>query len=158
MYAEAQPEVAVASDHRAQVDELLADYRRSREQLASMQQTLAAINESVTSSDGTVVATVGGRGTLTDLTFSDDAYIRHRPSDLAKLVLRTVAAAVTKASETANRTVSPLLPVQTDPAALLAGRADLTEAEVAPKRPPRRPVEDDSFEDVSWLDNPRRTV
>ncbi|MCE7006015.1 YbaB/EbfC family nucleoid-associated protein [Kibdelosporangium philippinense] len=144
----------MASDHRAQVEELVADYRRSRDQLASMQQTLAAINESAASSDGTVVATVGGRGTLTDLTFSDDAYIRHRPSDLAKLVLRTVAAAVTKASETANRTVSPLLPVQTDPAALLAGRADLTEAELTPKRP----VDEDSYEDVSWMDNPRRSV
>ncbi|CAM3620742.1 YbaB/EbfC family nucleoid-associated protein [Kibdelosporangium persicum] len=148
----------MASDHRAQVEELLADYRRSREQLATMQQTLAAISESASSSDGTVMATVGGRGTLTDLTFSDDAYLRHRPSDLAKLVVRTVCAAAAKASETANRTVSPLLPVQTDPAALLDGRADLTEAELTPKRPSRPPVDDDSFEDVSWLDNPRRKM
>nr|WP_225954132.1 YbaB/EbfC family nucleoid-associated protein [Kibdelosporangium phytohabitans] len=133
---------------------MLADYRRSREQLASMQQTLAAINESVTSPDGTVVATVSGRGTLADLTFSDDAYLRHRPSDLAKVVLKTVAAAVVKASETANRTVSPLLPVQTDPGALLAGKADLTDAELAPRRP-KHAADDDSFEDVNWLDNPR---
>nr|WP_232328454.1 YbaB/EbfC family nucleoid-associated protein [Kibdelosporangium sp. MJ126-NF4] len=147
----------MASDHRAQVEELLADYRRSREQLVSMQQTLAAISESVTSPDGTVVATVGGRGMLADLTFSDDAYLRHRPSDLAKLVLRTVAAAVSKASETANRTVSPLLPAQTDPGALLAGTADLTEAELAPPRP-KHAADDDSFEDVSWLDNPRGRV
>ncbi|ONI86004.1 hypothetical protein ALI144C_12470 [Actinosynnema sp. ALI-1.44] len=146
----------MASDHRAQVEELLADYRRSRDQLVSMQQSLAAINESVTSPDGTVVATVSGRGTLADLTLSDDAYLRHRPSDLAKLVLRTVTAAVAKASETANRTVSPLLPVQTDPGALLAGEADLTPAELAPAPSrPKHAADDDSYEEVSWLDNPR---
>lgn len=43
----------MASDHQAQVDELLADYRRSRERLAAMQKSLAAISESVTSADGT---------------------------------------------------------------------------------------------------------
>lgn len=149
----------MASDHRAQVEELLADYRRSREQLVAMQQTLAAINETVTSPDGTVAATVGGRGTLSDLVLSDDAYLRHRPADLARLVLRTVAEAVTRASETANRTVSPLLPMQTDPGALLAGRADLTPAELAaaelaPSRP-KHAADDDSFEDVSWVHDPR---
>lgn len=143
----------MASDHRAQVEELLADYRRSREQLASMQRTLAAISESVASPDGAVVATVGAQGTLTDLAISEQAYVRYRPSDLAKLIVRTVASATAKASETANRTVSPLLPVQTDPDALLGGRADLAPAEIVP--PVRRRADDDSFEDVSWLDNPR---
>jgi DNA-binding protein YbaB len=148
--------VAVASDHRAQVEELLADYRRSREQLASMQQTLAAISETVASSDSAVTATVGAHGTLTGLIISDEAYLRYRPSELGKLVVQTVAAATAKASEAANRTVSPLLPVQTDPAALLAGRADLSDAEIVP--PGRHRADDDSFEDVSWLDNPRGRV
>jgi DNA-binding protein YbaB len=146
--------VAVTSDHQAQVDELLAEYRRSREQLASMQKSLAAINESVTSADGLVKATVGAHGTLTELVIADVAYVRLSPSDLAKLIVRTTAAAATKASETANQTVSPLLPVQTDPAALLAGRADLTPAELAPAGPKR--ADDDSFEDMSWMDGPRR--
>jgi DNA-binding protein YbaB len=146
--------VAVASDHQAQVDELLAEYRRSREQLAGMQRSLAAISESVTSPDGLVKATVGAHGTLTDLVIADAAYVRLSPSDLAKVVVRTAAAAATKASETANRTVSPLLPVHTDPAALLAGRADLTPAELAPAQP-RRP-DDESFEDLSWMDGPGR--
>ncbi|TCO65611.1 YbaB/EbfC family nucleoid-associated protein [Actinocrispum wychmicini] len=142
----------MASDHQAQVDELLADYRRSRDRLADMQRSLAAVNESVTSSDGLVKATVGAHGTLTDLVIADAAYVRTSPSDLAKLIVRTAAAAATKASETANRTVSPLLPVHTDPAALLAGRADLTPAELAP---PARRADDDSFEDVSWMDGGR---
>jgi DNA-binding protein YbaB len=150
--------VAVASDHQAQVDDLLADYRRSREQLAGMQKSLAAISETVTSSDGLVKATVGAHGTLTELVIADAAYVRVSPSDLGKLIVRTVAAATTKASDTANRTVSPLLPVQTDPAALLAGRADLTDAELAPPPPVRRRDGeiDESYEDLSWMDGPRR--
>jgi DNA-binding protein YbaB len=147
--------VAVASDHQAQVEDLLADYRRSREQLAAMQRSLASISESVTSPDGMVKATVGAHGTLTDLVIADAAYVRVSPTDLAKLIVRTVAAATAKASETANRTVSPLLPMQTDPAALLAGRADLTDAELAPPRPDRR-RDEESYEDFSWMDGPRR--
>jgi DNA-binding protein YbaB len=145
--------VAVASDHQAQVDELLADYRRSREQLAGMQQSLSAIRETATSSDGLVKATVGSGGALLDLTIADAAYVRVSPADLAKSIVRTVASASAKASETANRTVSPLLPVQTDPAALLAGRADLTDAELAP---PSRRVDDESYEELSWMDRPGR--
>lgn len=142
----------MASDHQAQVDELLADYRRSRDRLADMQRSLAAVSESVTSPDGLVKATVGAHGTLTDLVIADAAYVRMSPSDLAKLIVRTTAAAATKASETANRTVSPLLPVHTDPAALLAGRADLTPAELAP---PSARRDDDSFEDLSWMEGPQ---
>lgn len=142
-------EVAVASDHQAQVEELLAEYRRSRERLADMQKSLGAITESVTSADGLVTARVGAHGTLTELVLADDAYMRYRPSELAKVIVRTVALATTKASETANRTVSPLLPVRTDPAALLAGTADLRPDEMTPKQ---QPQDDDSFEDRSWLD------
>ncbi|MEV4319319.1 YbaB/EbfC family nucleoid-associated protein [Actinocrispum sp. NPDC049592] len=143
----------MASDHQAQVDELLADYRRSRDQLAGMQQSLSAIRESVTSPDGLVKATVGPGGALLDLVIADAAYVRVSPSDLAKSIVRTVASASAKAAETANRTVSPLLPVQTDPAALLAGRADLTAAELAP---PVQRFDDESYEDLSWMDRPGR--
>jgi DNA-binding protein YbaB len=152
--------VAVASDHQARVDELLAEYRRSREELAGMQRSLAAISESVTSSDGLVKATVGAHGTLTDLAIADAAYVRLSPSDLARLVVRTAATAAVRASETANRTVSPLLPVQADPAAMLAGRADLSPAELAPSDlppgglplgPPKR-ADDESFEDLTWME------
>ncbi|MET0132602.1 MAG: YbaB/EbfC family nucleoid-associated protein [Kibdelosporangium sp.] len=142
----------MASDHRAQVEELLADYRRSREQLADMQKSLAAISESVTSADGLVTARVSAQGTLTDLAIGDDAYIRYRPAELGKVVVRMVALATAKASEAANRTVSPLLPVRTDPGALLAGTADLTPAELAPAPDV---VDDDSFEERSWLDGRR---
>jgi DNA-binding protein YbaB len=151
MSARVRAEVAVVVDHRAQVEELLADYRRSREQLGSMQKALAAITESVTSDDGLVTVTVGAQGTLTGLTISDHAYQRLRPSELARLIVHTAGTAAARSANTAHRTVSPLLPQATDPAALLAGRADLRMEEITPDRPAED--DDESYEDRSWLEN-----
>ena len=148
----------MVTDHRTRVAELVADYRRSREALASMHRTLATISETATSPDGLVTATVGAKGTLIDLVIEDAVYQRHRPAELARLVLSTTAAAATKAARAAANTVSPLLPAGTDAEALLAGTADLRPEEIALEHV-RRPVRDstddaeDSFENRSWLDD-----
>jgi DNA-binding protein YbaB len=143
--------VALSSDHQAQVEELLADYRRSRDQLASVHQKLAAVRESATSPDGLVKATVGPDGVLVDLEFSDVAYRNYRPERLAELIVDATAAAAAKAARVASDLVAPVLPADTDPEALLRGTADLTPAELAP---PAAPVVDDSFENrASWLDS-----
>ncbi|WP_433265374.1 YbaB/EbfC family nucleoid-associated protein [Actinosynnema sp. CS-041913] len=142
----------MTTDHRAQVDELLADYRRSRDQLASVQRDLAGISASATSPDGAVTATVGAQGTLTGLELTDAAY-RLRPAQLAQLILRTTREAVAEAGERTYRTLSPVLPAGTDPEALVRGTADLRPEEIAPP-PPKRPrvVEDDEdFEQRDWL-------
>jgi DNA-binding protein YbaB len=149
--------VAVTTDHRAQVDELLADYRRSRDQLASVQRDLAKVSGSATSPDGSVTAVVDAKGTLTDLKLSDHAY-RLRPGQLAELILRTTREAAARAAEGTYRTLSPVLPAGTDPEALLRGTADLRPDEIQPEdgeseRPRRRPVVDDDedFEQRDWL-------
>ncbi|GAA3434448.1 hypothetical protein [Kutzneria kofuensis] len=46
-------------DHQAEIDQLMADYRRSREQLVAVQRGMAAIRETVTSHDDLVTVTVG---------------------------------------------------------------------------------------------------
>ncbi|PSL54539.1 YbaB/EbfC DNA-binding family protein [Saccharothrix carnea] len=150
----------MTTDHRAQVDELLADYRRSRDQLASVQRDLARISGSATSPDGSVTAVVDAKGTLTDLELDDRAY-RLRPAQLAQLIVRTTREAVAKAAEGTYRTLSPVLPAGTDPEALLRGTADLRPEEIGAEEvlPPepaarRRPVADDDedFEQRDWLD------
>ncbi|GDY31355.1 YbaB/EbfC family nucleoid-associated protein [Gandjariella thermophila] len=148
----------MTTDHRAQVEELLADYRRSREQLASVHRTLASISESVTSDDGLVTATVGPQGTLTGLTIADAAYQRHRPAELAGLVVRTANAAAARAAERAHRALADVLPAETDPEALLRGRADLVGEEIVPPARPAPAEADDepSFEQQSWLQGPMR--
>jgi DNA-binding protein YbaB len=151
--------VAVTTDHRAQVDELLAAYRRSRDQLASVQRDLARISGSATSPDGSVTAVVDAKGTLTDLELGDHAY-RLRPAQLAELIVRTTREAAAKAAEGAYRTLSPVLPAGTDPEALLRGTADLRPDEVradgtqAQESVRRRPaaVDDEDFEQREWLE------
>ncbi|GAA3843234.1 YbaB/EbfC family nucleoid-associated protein [Saccharothrix violaceirubra] len=152
----------MTTDHRAQVDELLADYRRSRDRLATVQRDLATIVETATSPDGSVRATVGAQGTLTDLELDDHAY-RMPPRQLAQVVLRTVQEAAGRAAERTFRTLGTVLPAATDPEALVHGRADLRPEEIAPPAPVRsRRDDDEDFEQRDWLNveaapAPRRT-
>lgn len=151
-------------DHRAQVEELLADYRRSREQLASVQRELAAVSGRASSPDGMVTAAVGAGGKLLSLELSELAYRRHRPEQLAELIVRTVGEAAASAAEGTYRTLSAVLPAAADPAALVAGTADLRPAEYAVddtetvdlgRQPVRRRVDDDEDNEQreSWLDS-----
>lgn len=149
------------TSHSDQVEALLADYRRTREQLAEVHQALLAIKESVTNPDGLVTATVGPQGNLLGLVISDAAYQRYRAAELAKEIVRTTAAAASRAAQRANATLRPVLPADSDPAALLAGRADLQPAEITPEsqnpptppRPARPPRDDDAdYEEHSWMD------
>lgn len=144
----------MTTDHRAEVAELLADYRRSREQLASVHRRLASISESVTSDDGMVTATVDPHGTLTELAIADTAYQRYRPAELARLVVRTTRAAAERATAVAHRALQDVLPADTDPEALLRGRADLRDEEITP--PPTAADDEPSFEQQSWLQGAMR--
>jgi DNA-binding protein YbaB len=155
--------VAVPTDHEAQVAELLAEYRRSREQLASVQRSLLSIRESASSDDGSVTVTVGPQGVLAELTIADGAYRRHRPADLAKLIVQAAKEAAGKAAVRAQDALVPVLPPDADPEALLAGRADLRPDEIAPEPPGADEVMpaaqrgkqadgEESFEHRSWLD------
>lgn len=139
------------ADHRAQVEDLLADYRRSRDQLAGVHRALAAISESATSPCGLVTATVSAQGTLTDLVIADTAYRTYRPHELSTVIVRATADAVIKATRVMSEVVAPVLPAGTDPEALLKGTADLTAAETMPEPV----IDDESFEDVHWLESGR---
>jgi hypothetical protein len=134
-------------DHQAQVDELIAGYRRSRDQLAETHHALAAVSESATSVDGLVTATAGPGGVLAGLAIDEAAYHRYRPDELADLIVRTAAVAAAQAARSATELLAPLLPAGADPAALLHGTADLSPAELAA---PVVPAEE-TFENQTWM-------
>lgn len=121
-------------DEQAQVDELVAKYRRNREHLAGVHRELAAIRASATSNDGTITATVSSKGTLTDLTISEQAYSRYQPSQLADQIVKVVAVATTEALTKTSEVLAPALPASTDPKALLLGTGDLDAAEIVPEQ------------------------
>ena len=135
------------ADHRAQVEELLAGYRRSREQLGAVHRKLATLQASATSEDGLVTVTVGAQGRLTELVIVDSAYRKLRPHELAATIVALTATATAKASRAASEAMAPVLPPDTDPDALLRGTADLTPAELKPEPPDA----EETFEDLSWM-------
>ncbi|MGX7827717.1 YbaB/EbfC family nucleoid-associated protein [Actinokineospora sp. 24-640] len=150
----------MGADHRAQVDELLAGYRRSRDHLAEVQRALGAVGESATSACGSVTATVSAHGDLTRLDLRDDAYQRYRPTELARVIVEAVASAGARASRAADEIMAPVLPAGTDPAALRRGMADLRPDEVTtPASAPASAsasVEEFDFERATWLQSDRQ--
>jgi hypothetical protein len=144
-------EVAVATDHRASVDDLLADYRRSREQLAGVHRELASIAESATDADELITVTVSARGSIVGLEITEGAYRVYRPDQLARQIVLVAGMATTKAVRAAGQALAPVLPVASDPDALLRGTADLRPEEYAPE-----PPDEESLEEHTWLQTERR--
>jgi DNA-binding protein YbaB len=142
-------EVAVVADHRAQVEDLIAGYRRSREQLGSVQRQLATVRETVTSENGLVAATVSASGALVGLEIAENAYRALNPSDLAALIVSTTAAATSRVTRVAGQVLAPVLPTDTDPESLLRGTADLSAKELTPVAAPEPPEE--TFENKTWM-------
>ncbi|TDV36863.1 DNA-binding protein YbaB [Actinophytocola oryzae] len=138
----------MVAEHRAQVEDLIAGYRRSREQLGAVQRRLAAVRETMTSDDGLVAVTVSSSGALLGLEIAEAAYRALRPAELAALIVRTTADATAKVTRVAGEVLAPVLPSDTDPDALLRGTADLSAAELAP--PPAVEPEE-TFEDRTWM-------
>lgn len=149
------------TDHRARVDDLLAEYRRSREHLATVHQRLGEISATASNADTSVTVTVGPRGSVTGLSLSDDAFRRYRPSELADEIVRLAASASERALVDASNVLAPALPAGTDPQALLLGTADLGPAALAPVAAERASSvegeEDEDFESTNWVAEGRRT-
>jgi DNA-binding protein YbaB len=121
------------TDHRADVEQLLAEYRRSREQLATAHRALAAMSVTESSRDGAITVTVGAQGTLTGLSIHDETYRHYRPQRLADTIMQLTAAAAQRAAAQSERSLQPVLPPRVEASALLAGTADLRPEEIAPK-------------------------
>ncbi|MGH3622164.1 MAG: YbaB/EbfC family nucleoid-associated protein [Sciscionella sp.] len=146
------------TDHRTQVDQLLAEYRQSKEQLVAVQRTLTSVVEAATSPDGVVSVSVGPHGGLLDLRIADSAYQRYRPAELSALIVRTTAEAAARAVESARAAVLPVLPEDTDPAVLL-GAPDTALGAANVARPAPVPCHDEleeSLEDHSWMEESSR--
>ncbi|SDQ86618.1 YbaB/EbfC family nucleoid-associated protein [Actinopolyspora saharensis] len=114
--------MSVAVEDRARVEELVAEYRRSRERTSALRDELEAMEETVTSERGAVSVTVGSAGALRDLRLSEQAYQQHRPAELAELIVRLSGTAADRVARRAEEAVSEVLPAGADPVALCGGR------------------------------------
>ncbi|NYH79359.1 DNA-binding protein YbaB [Actinopolyspora biskrensis] len=112
----------MAVEDRARVEELVAEYRRSRERTSALRGELESMEETVTSERGAVSVTVGSGGSLRDLRLSEQAYQQHRPAELAELIVRLSGTAADRVARRAEAAVTEVLPAGADPAALCGGR------------------------------------
>ncbi|WP_197321318.1 YbaB/EbfC family nucleoid-associated protein [Saccharomonospora sp. NB11] len=138
------------TEHRLRVEELVAEYRRSRAQLAEVHQQLARVSATAQSAEGLVTATVGARGQLVDLVLDPEVYTRYRPSELAAHIVRAVNEATAEAFSGAEEVLTPALGRGVDPGAVLSGTADLSDDELAEAD---AGPDDGGFEDHNWIDD-----
>jgi len=138
-------------DLSADAEQLLTEYRRSREQLAAVHRALAALSVSESSQDGAITVTVGVQGTLTGLAIHDEAYRHYRPPRLADAIVRLTAAAAQRAAAQAARLIEPVLPPGADAGALLAGTADLRPEEIMPPKEPDYDRMEDDGPARTWM-------
>lgn len=141
-----------AQNHRAEVEELLADYRHSRDRLEETHRELAAVTAEARNSDGTVRVVVGHRGTLREVVLADEVYRELRPAELAAAIVRLTGQAAATAAARAAEILADVLPAGTDPE-LLLGEVAAPEPEPEPdgRSRPADDITDEDLSQASWL-------
>src|SRR5262245_5582741 len=74
----------------AQIEQLMADYRRHRDEAVDMQEKVRALVATITSAKGLMTAVVGVRGDLRSVVFHSRGYRSMAPAELANVVIDTI--------------------------------------------------------------------
>jgi DNA-binding protein YbaB len=112
---------------RSQLEEISAQYAEIREKALERSTVMAAINETVTDSKGTLSVSVGAGGNVTALKFLSKRYREMAPAELADLILSTMKTA----QERVRKQLVDKMPSSTvgglPIADLLAGKVDIAQ-------------------------------
>jgi DNA-binding protein YbaB len=107
------------------LDELLQNYQRKRDEMTELQERLRSASSTVTSDSGLVTVTIGGRGEITELKFNSQAYRKMPAAQLSQVILDTIAKAKRAASAQVRGAIAPLLPKGMNFDALMDGKFDI---------------------------------
>ncbi|HWS31763.1 MAG TPA: YbaB/EbfC family nucleoid-associated protein [Actinoplanes sp.] len=108
-----------------QIEKALAELTATREALARTQRDLAGMQLSAASKGRELTVTVDSRGAVTDIVFHTGAYRMMAPAELSSLLVQTIDAARTQASEAALEAFAPLLPESFPLEEVLSGDPDI---------------------------------
>lgn len=114
------------SPYDQQIEDLLEQYRRQREQAAETRRRINATTSTATAPRQTVKVTVGAQGEVTAIEFPTGAYRRMAPKELADVLLATIQQARSEALDGAAGVLAGELPPGVTVADLLQGRVDPT--------------------------------
>lgn len=95
---------------QAHLDELMEQYKKTREQVQDLQERMAQIEVTHTTEDELITVKVGPQGRLVDLKFDPRVTRRMSTEELAAAVVAAVAAAADKAQEQVRGAVGSLVP------------------------------------------------
>ncbi|MEO3928861.1 YbaB/EbfC family nucleoid-associated protein [Micromonosporaceae bacterium B7E4] len=109
---------------RAEYEQLVTEYERSRQRLATLHERMSALTSSATSDDGLVTVTVGARGELSTVEVEPRAYRRLAPTELGESIVATARKAGEQVAEQLRELLSPLMPAGVPVEKLLAPGAD----------------------------------
>ncbi|MCX5135012.1 YbaB/EbfC family nucleoid-associated protein [Streptomyces sp. NPDC060011] len=114
------------SPYDQQIEDLLEQYRRQREQAAETRRRINATTSTATAPRQTVKVTVGAQGEVTAIEFPTGAYRRMAPKELADVLLATIQQARSEALDGVAGVLAGELPSGVTVADLLQGRVDPT--------------------------------
>ena len=132
--AQARNKDYVMYGFEAQIETLMAEYRRRVAEAGERQRQILATTGTATARRQSVKATVNVQGDITALEFPTGAYRRMAPAELAEAITSTVRAAKAEALASVRNSVMPEMPKGVDFTGLIDGTVDLTE--VLSQEPP----------------------
>ncbi|MEW2168008.1 YbaB/EbfC family nucleoid-associated protein [Streptomyces sp. NPDC007084] len=112
------------SPYDQQIEGLLEQYRRQREEAAETRRRINATTSTATAPRQTVKVTVGAQGEVTAIEFPTGAYRRMAPKELAEVLLATIRQARSEALDGVAGVLAGELPPGVTVADLLQGRVD----------------------------------
>jgi DNA-binding protein YbaB len=80
-------------EYKLKIDELTAQYTKSREDALASHQRLQEVSETVTSKKGLVTVTVGAQGEIRSLTLNNRTYRDMAPAELSHVIVDTLKTA-----------------------------------------------------------------
>ncbi|HEX7305451.1 YbaB/EbfC family nucleoid-associated protein [Lentzea sp.] len=115
----------MSSPKSEQIEELMEQYRRQFAEISETQRKLREISCTATAARQVVAVTAAHGGAVSDIRFPVGAYKRMAPSELAAVIVKTIAEAQGMARREAAVLIAPTLPPGMDAESLLSGEADL---------------------------------
>ncbi|MCS0606299.1 YbaB/EbfC family nucleoid-associated protein [Streptomyces sp. LP11] len=112
------------SPYDQQIEDLLDQYRRQRDEAAETRRRINETTSTVTAARQTVRITVGAQGDVTAIEFPTGAYRRMAPKELADVLLTTLRQARSEALEGVAAVLADRLPSGVTVPDLLRGQVD----------------------------------
>lgn len=112
------------SGYEQEIDELLADYRKKREEANQMRRRINETTATATAPRRVVKVTVSARGEVTEIDFPTGAFRRLTPKELGSILTATIADARAQALAALDEMAFGVLPMGASASALLMGTAE----------------------------------